>query len=967
MVPSIKKFITVLAISLVGAVISQAGVSLASTMPVVTVQKPIDWNDANAVPPRSPSTDRLTMDANGQVYVHDNGLGGGGIAVLKETGQYVNTLPYDSAIGGMAARADGNLVVGFGTYAAIVNPTTGAIVKQLGTPGTPEGSFFKTGGIALDDAGYIYVVDSGYYATWGVMTSHTQGCVKVYNYNGDPITTGVAVPGYPSNSFGASGGAADGSAIEPSGIVYDSAAKQIIVADTMNGRLNFWNVPSYTFAKTIGSQGGGAMQFVLPRGLAIEHSASGTRLYVLDPPQSQVSVIDPAGAGTQLGYIGQYALNPSNGDLQSPNDVYFDATNNLLLVSNGLPNNVTVYGIDGGVSAGGPYLTLDPVPPYSGSNPTTISGTALPGMTITVTVTFNGVAGAPVQVTNISGNRWSYGVPSSAVGTYGISVLGVDPSTQTQIGPKTASFQEVTLGPAPACTMAATNPLMNTTSTTLTGTTSSGASVTIYNQATGVTASATVAGTSWSYAAPLAGDMNNNLTVTCSLNQPLPAVPTNLDATVTRSIVTDVTPPDIEILTPVDHSYTNVGTITVLGRVTDVHTPATVAVSLNGGTAVVVPVQADTSFTLPEVLNVGVNTIDVTATDGAGNPGKAHTTTVTYDNTGPVLTVVSPTDNSSVNTPTVTVSGYIDDVTTTVQVNGTPVPVIANPNPPQNQAGKWSTTVPLNAGTNLITVTATDLAGNPTVTVPRHVTLDTGAPTLAVTSPAADISTKNASITVSGTAGDADGEAVTVTATVDGAPVTVTGTTSWSFAFPMSTEKRYVVVVTVTDVSGNTTSVTRNVIYDVTGPYLTLNPQTTGSLSTITGDVEAGATLTISGTGVTGSTLTRTASGYTFVITGSGIDYSTIQVVATDAAGNTSSRFLNAGKPDGDLNGDIRVDTTDVQICLSASVNLRPTTVYLLTHGDVGPLVAGKPNPDGSITAVDCGLLLQKAMNPSAW
>jgi hypothetical protein len=185
----------------------------------------------------------------------------------------------------------------------------------------------------------------------------------------------------------------------------------------------------------------------------------------------------------------------------------------------------------------------------------------------------------------------------------------------------------------------------------------------------------------------------------------------------------------------------------------------------------------------------------------------------------------------------------------------------------------------------------------------------------------------------------------------------------------MVAQKLYLVKVTATDDAGNSTTATRNVIYDTTAPLLTLDPRTSTSMTTITGSVEPGSTLVVSGVGVTpGLVPTRTAGWYSFNVTGTSIDWNTVQVVATDAAGNTSSRLLNAAKPDGDLNADIKTSTPDVGVCLAIAAKIRTATVDDLTHGDIGPLNASlQPNPDGAITVVDCQLILQKVYNASAW
>src|SRR5207253_8691642 len=94
----------------------------------------------------------------------------------------------------------------------------------------------------------------------------------------------------------------------------------------------------------------------------------------------------------------------------------------------------------------------------------------------------------------------------------------------------------------------------------------------------------------------------------------------------------------------------------------------------------------------------------------------------------PVLTVTAPADHLITKQTSVTVSGTVTDQTAvTVNVNGIPLPV--------DGSGVFTGSVPLAEGANVLTVTATDAAGN-SRSVVRIVTRDTQAPVLTVTAPA---------------------------------------------------------------------------------------------------------------------------------------------------------------------------------------------------------------------------------------
>ncbi len=96
-----------------------------------------------------------------------------------------------------------------------------------------------------------------------------------------------------------------------------------------------------------------------------------------------------------------------------------------------------------------------------------------------------------------------------------------------------------------------------------------------------------------------------------------------------------------------------------------------------------------------------------TATDTATN-SSSTSITVNLDLTPPSLSITSPSNGSSVNTPYVTVTGSVSDSLSgvgTVSCNGVPATIAS---------GGFSCTVQLSLPSNTITVTANDLAGNST-------------------------------------------------------------------------------------------------------------------------------------------------------------------------------------------------------------------------------------------------------------
>src|SRR6266705_901839 len=166
---------------------------------------------------------------------------------------------------------------------------------------------------------------------------------------------------------------------------------------------------------------------------------------------------------------------------------------------------------------------------------------------------------------------------------------------------------------------------------------------------------------------------------------------------------TDVTPPTITMNQPPANFITREPQVTVAGTVQD-ETATTVAV--NGQAAAM----SGTSFTATVALTAeGNNVIHVVATDAAGNSTDS-TRTVIHDTQPPVLTLTSPGDGLITKATSVPVSGTVTDLTAvTVNVNGIPLPV--------DPTGAFSGSVSLTEGSNVLTVTATDAAGNATTQV----------------------------------------------------------------------------------------------------------------------------------------------------------------------------------------------------------------------------------------------------------
>jgi hypothetical protein len=211
----------------------------------------------------------------------------------------------------------------------------------------------------------------------------------------------------------------------------------------------------------------------------------------------------------------------------------------------------------------------------------------------------------------------------------------------------------------------------------------------------------------------------------------------------------DVTPPLVSIGGPADGAVLLRSPVTVTGSVDD---PGA-AVTVNGVSAAA----AQGGFSAQVPLTLGENSIEARAVDQAGNVATARIR-VTYapDLTAPTLVIASPYSGAVVDTPTLAVTGTVDDATASVTVNGAPAVV--------GQGSFTATGVVLSEGSNEIRAQATDPAGNASAPVLIRVTFvppDSTAPVATLEGGTADRFTAQPDILLGGTASD-DRGAVTV-------------------------------------------------------------------------------------------------------------------------------------------------------------------------------------------------------------
>ncbi|MDR1449227.1 MAG: Ig-like domain-containing protein, partial [Propionibacteriaceae bacterium] len=425
----------------------------------------------------------------------------------------------------------------------------------------------------------------------------------------------------------------------------------------------------------------------------------------------------------------------------------------------------------------------------------TVEGTAEPGSTVTV----DAGDGKVCTATAGADGSFSCTLPDALPeGPAVISVTATDPAGNESPAAEVTVTVDTTAPEAPTVTAPIDGQPINTATPTVEGTAEPGSTVTV-DAGDGNVCTAT-AGADGAYS--------------CTLPEPLPEGPAVIEVTAVDeagnespatevTVTVDLTAPEAPVVTaPQPGETVGTGTPTVEGTA---EPGSTVTVDAGDGNTCTVIAAADGSFScsLPATLPDGPVTISVTATDPAGNESPATEVPITVDVIGPAAPVITePSDGEAVGTDTPTVSGVAEPGSTvTVDAgDGNTCTVTADAD------GSFSCTLPdaLPEGPAVISVTATDEAGNESPAAEVAITVDTVAPDApVVTRPADGESVDTSTPTVEGTA--EPGSTVTVDAG-DGNTCTVTAAADGSFSCTLPAplpDGPAVIEVTATDPAGN--------------------------------------------------------------------------------------------------------------------------------------------------------------------
>ncbi|KSD79885.1 Ig-like domain-containing protein [Pseudomonas aeruginosa] len=509
---------------------------------------------------------------------------------------------------------------------------------------------------------------------------------------------------------------------------------------------------------------------------------------------------------------------------------------------NGTVVNATATDPSGNASAPA-SVTVDAVAPatpvVNPSNGITISGSAEPGSTVTLT---DG-NGAPIgQVTADGSGNWSF-TPSTALpnGTV-VNATATDPSGNTSPGASTTVDSQ-----APAA------PLVDPSNgTTISGTAEPGSTVTLTDGNGDPIGQVTADGSgNWSFTptTPLADGTVVNATATDAAGN------TSGQASVTVDGVAPATP---------TVNLSNGSSLTGTAE------PNSTVTLTDGNGNPIAEVTADGSGNwtyTPSTPIANGTVVNVVAQDAAGNnsPGAS----VTVDSQAPAAPVINPSNG-------ITISGSAEpgSTVTLTDGNGNSIAQVT-----ADGSGSWTFTpsTPLANGT-VINATATDPTGN--TSAPASTTVDSQAPAAPLVDP-------SNGTTISGTA--EPGASVTLT-DGNGNPigqVTADGSGNWSFTPTTPLADGTVVNATATDAAGNTSGQASVTVDGVAPATPTVNLSNGSSL---TGSAEPNSTVTLTdGNGNPIAEVTADGSGnWTYTPSTPIANGTVVNVVARDAAGNSS-------------------------------------------------------------------------------
>ncbi len=633
-----------------------------------------------------------------------------------------------------------------------------------------------------------------------------------------------------------------------------------------------------------------------------------------------------------------------------------------------------------------PMIAIDAIADDNIINSNEASGTPITG-TVEAGSSVKLSLGGNVHTATVISTTWSYTLTPddiTAMGQGDETIIATATDTAGNTQQVTREITVDTVPPTITINAIADDNIINSNevTTTITGMVEAGSSVKL---SLGINVrTATVSGTTWSYALTL-----TDLTNMGQGDETIIATATDTAGNtqqVTREITVDTAPPMIAIDAITDDNIINSNevTTTITGTV---EAGSTVKLSLGGNvrTATVSGTTWSYALTLTDLTNMGQGdeTIIATATDTAGNTQQA-TREITVDTNPPTITINAIADDNIINSNevTTTITGMVEAGSSVKLSLG------GNVRTATVSGTTWSYTLTpdditaMGQGAETIIATATDTAGN-TQQVTREITVDTNPPTITINAIADDNIINSNEVTTTITGMVEAGSSVKLSLGGNVRTATVSDTT-WSYTLTSTDlnnmgQGAETIIATATDTAGNTQQATREITVDTNPPTITINAIADDNIinsnevtTTITGMVEAGSSVKLSlGGNVRTATVSGTTWSYTLTpddITAMGQGAETIIATATDTAGNshtasqdiiidtslptitidsiTADKIINLSEASTTITGTVDAGST---VTLTLGDNIRPTILsasgsrwsYTLTATDLNNMDQG--------------------------
>ncbi len=814
----------------------------------------------------------IAVGAGDYVYVSDRW---GRVQKFSSDGGYVLTMYYNGLsaggnedLAGVAIDRNGNLYVADETGDCIQKfDTAGTYKGKWGVLGSGNGQFMQPHGVSADSAGYVYVADT--------KNNRIQKFDSLGRYVSQWGSLGSAV-----NQFSS-----------PGGVAVD-AAGDVFVADTENNRVQKFrpyasalapsitvptSAPTYFTSNGTLDIGGTAVQDVVSLTWANDRGGSG----------DCVGTTSWSAAGIQL-YAGVNRITVTAKDALNN-----EGADELVVTYDSVAPTVTITD-----PTGDPTWAVD-------TGPLSIAGTASDDQGVIAVAWANNRGGSG---TCTGTTAWSAAGIVLYPGDNIITVTARDAVGNTSTDAITVTFTDEA-APVLAITTPTDQPIWATTSTTLNigGTAADNGRVAAVTWSSSRGPSGVCTGTTaWTATVPLSVG-TNVLTVTAADDAG------NESSAVLAVTQLDAVAPTVTIQQPTANSTytTQAATVTLQGTASD--NVAVTAVTWGNSLGDEGTCTGTNNWTTAAIpLEIGDNTITITASDAAGNIASDTLTVTRQGNRSPVVTITPPVAGPPyvVHSSTITLHGTASD-----QDGGVvSLEWITDKGHSGNCTGTstWSAAnIPLSLGDNIITVTATDngeATGSAQIAVKF---VDNTLPVVAFTDPTDEPTwtTMDDKLDIAGTASDDVAVAKVEWSNDRGGSGACAGTTVWSVTGINLLLGQNMITVTATDSSGcKKTAQLAAIKVDGTNPIVTINSPT-GSDTYTTGTPK----VTLVGTagddvGVV-SVVWSNDRGGSGVCTGTNswqvVDVplktgdNVITVTGMDAAGNTGSDTVTVTLRDG--------------------------------------------------------------------